>query len=187
MKINRFSLALIFIISIFSCNTEKRIEKRQKIFDNIGKKWLQLHPCSNDSSFIYIPGKRDSILIEVPIIVIDTNYANHIIDSLNKITEQKTNGCKLEIKQAYNLGYNQSDNNWKIKISKIKVPLPIIDTLKITLKDRQQLKILESDLMEANKELMNCKDQNNKSDKWFWLFIIACMFLITSIYFNIRK
>lgn len=186
---------LLVLFMVGSCNIEKRVDKQQKTFDNIGKKWLLLHPCSNDSSYIYVPGKRDSIPFIVPVMIDDTTGVARRLDSLNIYLQNKYNeqlkDCSNQVNESYKLGYNKATQIWRTKLSQIKIPIPVIDTIKITLKDKLSLKLLEQDLATANKELADSKLSNEKAqgkrDKWFLMFIIACCLLVTSIYFNIKK
>ena len=196
MKYNKLGVFLLSILFIStSCNIEKRIDRNQKAFDNIGKKWLGLHPCSNDSNYIYIEGKKDSIPFLIPVLIKDTNEIQRKIDSLNQYLQDKyrkqQNSCKSQVKESYNAGYQYAETIWKDKLSKIKVPLPVIDTIKITLKDKQQIKLLTDDLDSSkgqlNATLINLEKYKGKTDKWFLLFIIACCLLLTSIYINIKK
>jgi hypothetical protein len=197
MKSNILASAfLIVVLSIsYSCNVQRRVEKQQKIFDNIGRMWLKLHPCANDSFTIYVPGKRDSIPIEIPVIILDSNYTQKQLDSLRremqKIYTQPTEYCTEEMSRAYNLGYNAATQKWKNKLGQIKIPVPIIDTLKITLKDKQAIQLLQDDLStsrnEVNKlnvDLLNCA---SKKDKWFFWFVITFIIFTISAYFNLKK
>ena len=187
---------LIVVLSVFySCNIQKRVEKQQKVFDNIGRKWLKLHPCANDSFTIYVPGKRDSIPIEVPVIIIDTVYTKKQLDSLRiamqKIYFAPTENCIEEMDKAYRLGYNFAEEKWKGKFGQIKIPVSVVDTIKITLKDKQAIQLLQDDLAASESEVnrltiegLNCE---NKKDKWFLWFIITFILLSLSIYFNFKK
>ena len=189
----------MFAITIFyffcSCDIEKRIERQQEKFDNIGRKWLKLHPCDKDSFTIYIPGKRDSILIEMPVIIVDTNYTRKQLDSLQdelrKMYAKSSKNCTEEIKRAYNLGYNTASKNWKEKVSQIKVPIPVIDTLRITLKDKQAIQLLQDDLAVSKKQVQDLTIENltniGKKDKWFLWFVITAILLLGSIILNLIK
>lgn len=182
----------MFVLSLsVSCNIEKRVENHQKTFDNIGRKWLSLHPCANDSSIVYIPGKRDSIPIEIPIFVADLDYINTQIDSVKKIYDKKltnmSRNCDDEIRSAYFTGYKNAETIYRDKISKIKVAVPVIDTIKITLKDKQQIQLLANDLKECEKSLNEQKLKSSAKDKWFWWFIIASILFLLSAFLNLRK
>ena len=195
MRVLSVAFLLIMLSLSTSCNIEKRVQKQQETFDRIGRLWLQSHPCANDSTVIYIPGKKDSIPIEIPIIINDTTGFKKYIDSigyqLRKKYKEEQKDCDNQIKDAYNFGYQKAENIWKDKISKIKVPLPVIDTLKITLKDKQYINILQGDIKKLEYQLsqaqINEAEKKGKLDKWFLLFIIACMCLLTSLYFNFKK
>jgi hypothetical protein len=189
----------LFAITIFyffcSCNIEKRIERQQEKFDNIGRKWLKLHPCDKDSFVVYIPGKRDSVLIKVPVIIADTNYTKKQLDSLQQELRKKylkaTENCTDEISQAYTLGYNNATKIWKDKVGQIKVPIPIVDTLRITLKDKQAIQLLQDDLATSRKKVQDLTVENltniGKKDKWFLWFVITAILLLGSIILKFKK
>lgn len=187
---NKFFI-FIAIILFASCNPEKRIQKNLDRFDRIGKKWLSLHPCSNDSNTIYLPGKRDSVFFEVPIYVNDTAGLQKFVDSFSAELDKKDTACNLKALQAYKAGYKKGRNDLANKMASVKVPLPIIDTLKITLKDKLELKILKNDLDTARIQLADLKTELEKrkgsSTRWLLLFIIACLLLLFSMYINIAK
>lgn len=192
-------LSVIFLLSTLSlstsCNIEKRIEKQQERFDRIGRRWLEKNPCANDSTIIYVPGKRDSIPIVIPTIIRDTVGLKQYIDSIGAQLRKKYNeqekDCNKQIKDAYNIGYENAEVVWKDKVSKIKVPLPVIDTIKITLKDKQYINLLQADITKLKAQLSEAQlkgaEKKGKLDKWFLLFVIACMLLSASLYFNIKK
>lgn len=189
----------MFAITIFyffcSCDIEKRIERQQEKFDNIGRKWLKLHPCDKDSFTIYIPGKRDSVPIEIPLIIVDTNYTRKQLDSLQEELRKKylhiTENCTEEINQAYKLGYDNATKIWKNKVSQIKVAVPVVDTLRITLKDKQAIQLLQDDLAISKKQVQDLMVENltnmSKKDKWFLWFLITALLLLGSIYHNFKK
>ena len=197
MKSNTLGVAFfIVVLSIsYSCNIQKRVEKQQKMFDNIGREWLKIHPCANDSFTIYVPGKRDSIPIAVPVIIIDSNYTKSQLDSLQdelrRRYSQTTADCKQEIKASYNLGYSNATEKWKNALAQIKVALPVVDTLKITLKDKQAIQLLENDLVAIkinnNKLNIDILVESRKRDKWFWWFIVTFIVLSGSMYINLKK
>lgn len=187
---NKILIALSIIL-LASCNPEKRIQKNLDRFNRVGKLWLKMNPCSNDSNTIYLPGKKDSIFFEVPIYIDDTSGQQIFIDSVTNSISKKEKVCSLKIAEAYKLGYQKGKSDLMGKLSKIKVPLPVIDTLKITLKDRLELKIIKADLDTARIQLASSQAElekhKGKSTKWLLLFIIACLLLAVSIYFNIKR
>jgi hypothetical protein len=197
MKSNTLGFAfLVVVLSIsYSCNIQKRVEKQQKVFDNIGREWLRKNPCANDSFTIYVPGKRDSIPIEIPIMVVDSDYIKKQLDSLQadllEKYSQPTDNCSQEIKQSYNAGYNAATKKWEAKLGQIKVALPVVDTLKITLKDKQAIQLLQNDLAASKEELNKLNGiiliTTSKKDKWFLWFVITFILLSISIYFHLKK
>jgi hypothetical protein len=104
---------------------------------------------------------------------------------------ESSKNCTEEIKRAYNLGYNTASNNWKDKVSKIKVPVPVIDTLRITLKDKQAIQLLQDDLADSKKQVQDLTIENltniGKKDKWFLWFVITAILLLGSIILNFKK
>jgi hypothetical protein len=165
--------------------------KRQEAFNNIGRKWLELNPCNNDSSFIYLPGKADSVPVEVFITDIDSAYFNKVVDSFTSTLNGSYYTCSLKVSTAFASGYKAADLKWKKSISKIKVPKRVVDTIKITVADLQKIKLLESDLSVKSQQLAECdllaEQRKSKSTQWFWLFIVSCLLLLISVYLNISK
>jgi hypothetical protein len=76
-------------------------------------------------------------------------------------------------------------------VSKIKVPVPVIDTLRITLKDKQAIQLLQDDLADCKKQVQDLTVENltnmSKKDKWFLWFLITALLLLGSIYYNFKK
>lgn len=188
-----FAIVLSILSISTSCNIEKRIERRQEAFDKVGRKWLSQHPCANDSTYIYLPGKRDSIPLIVPVLVKDSNSIRNAIDSITRIfsVTNAHEDCEEEITYAYNKGYDKASKEWAIKLSKIKVPVPVIDTVKITLKDKQEIKLLEADLREAKAEINELKLSGEKrlgsKRSWFLLFVISTLVALLSLFYNAKK
>lgn len=182
-----FLFSLLFLtVYLLSCNIEKRIAKDKDKLDRIGKLWLQSHPCANDSSFIYVPGKADSFYFTVVELVPDTIQTKQLIDSLVKIN----NNCEKEIKSAYATGYAKSTKDWKYKLSQTKTIIRV-DTIKISVKDNQKEKILVADGLQKDKELgdltLKYEKSKRKEDKWFFWFIISCLVFIISHSFKFIK
>jgi len=195
MKLKYILSAIALFLIISSCSTEKRTLRKLEKFNKIGRAWLELNPCANDSNVVYVEGKKDSIYLEIPTYVKDTTGLSHFLDSLNKalqikFDEQRKN-CSNQVNEAYKLGYKKSSTDAQLKYSSIKIPLPSVDTIKISIKDKQQIELLKADLLNATAQLNQCQldssDKKGSSTKWFLLFIIAsCLFLI-SLFFNFKK
>jgi hypothetical protein len=191
----KYFVFLLTIAGAFSCNPVNKILKNKEQFDKVGREWLKQNPCSNDSTVIYLPSKRDSIILNIPMLIKDTSGNSFFIDSINNVLSPKYNdkkyNCKKQISESYSIGYNKAMYECKIKLSNIKIPAPIIDTLKIILKDKQQINLLTQDLYncdsELNKEKLKSEKYKGSKDKWFLLFLLACAFLIGSLYFNFKK
>ena len=190
-----YAFVLSVLSASISCNIEKRVERQQRAFDNIGRKWLSLHPCANDSTFIYIPGKRDSVPLIIPVLIKDSASLQNAIDSIQEVLQKEYTSdsldCRKKISYSYKAGYNSANADWQKRISNIKIPTATADTFKITLKDKQYIGLLQSDLSSANNQIAELKikleKNSGKKNSWFLLFLIACMVAVTSIYFNIKK
>lgn len=169
--------------------------KNQEKFDRIGREWLKLHPCTNDSNTVYLPGKIDSVPIEVPIFVIDSALVQHQIDSIVDVYQLKSaydkNACATEIKNSYQKGYSVANNEWKIRVGKIKVQTPRVDTIKVFVKDNQLIGLLNKDITIKDKQIsdlnLSLSEMKGKKNKWFWWFIILLVLLGTSTYLNIKN
>jgi hypothetical protein len=174
-----------------SCDIEKRVMKRQEAFNNIGREWLKLNPCNNDSSFIYLPGKVDSVPVEVFITDIDSTYFNKVVDSFTSTLNGSYYTCSTKVISSFADGYKAAETKWKRSISKVKVPKRVVDTIKITVADLQKIKLLESDLAVKTQRLSEsnllAEKTKSKSAQWFWLFIVSCLLLLISVYLNISK
>lgn len=187
-KHNHRILFLLFLIAIYllSCNLEKRIERDQKKLDRIGKLWLKSHPCANDSSFVYVPGKADSFYVPITELVPDTIQTKKLIDSLIKLN----NNCEKEIKSAYASGYAKSSMDWKAKLSQTKISVRV-DTIRIAIRDKQKEQVLAADCVEKDKQIneltLKVETSKRKSDKWFLWFVISCLVFIISHSFRLIK
>lgn len=165
--------------------------KRQEAFNNIGRKWLEKNPCANDSFVVYLPGKTDSIPLEIFIPVLDTEYLNKILDSIQDKYKYDSQSCKSAVKSAYVSGYNTAETKWKNKLATIKIPNKKVDTIKIFVADKQKVALLESDIINKNQKIaelnLALSEKKSKSKQWFWLFIVSCLLLIFSLYTKLKK
>lgn len=181
---------ILFIVFAFgSCNPANKILNNQEQFDRIGKKWLETHPCVNDSSVIYIQGKSDSIYINVPS-SIDTRGSISVIDYLDSIrsaANQINKICEPKIKDAYKNGYTAAIN----KVKTIKIPIYKTDTIKIVVKDKQYNQIVEQENKDLKQLYIQITDKNhkleNKNNKWFIYFLITLFLLAIVSYTKLNK
>jgi hypothetical protein len=192
MKAISITLGLILTsIAFLSCNIEERVMKRQDAFNNIGRKWLELNPCVNDSSVVYLPGRVDSVLVEVEVPVMDTPMVEKIIDSIKESFKLARLDDAMKVRISYSKGYNDADQKWISKLSNTKVPRKNADTIKIFVADKQKISLLEKDIDQLVSNLANTsielQKKIGKSKQWFWLFVVACILLSLAVYFNIKK
>lgn len=180
---------LVIILFFNSCNPAKRVINNYEQFEEVGKKWVEKNPCVNDSTVIFMPGRIDSILVNVPTdIEKPGNYSvRDVLDSIRSAANNLDNIIKPRLENAYKKGYTDAI----IKVKTIKIPVNIHDTIKIVVKDKQYNGVLESELTSIRKqwiELNTRKEIYKKnSDKWFIMFLIALGLLIIVSYINISK
>jgi hypothetical protein len=174
-------------ISLFlsSCNIEKRVLKNEERFNNIGRKWLEKNPCINDSTVTYLPG--EITILPVDEFVIDTISTQRAIDSISHLYK----GCADQVSIAYKDGYNKAISECKVKLRAISIIKRTPDTIKIVVKDKQEVKLLTQDVIDLKKQLSDAKLQSsvnsNATTKWLLLFILACILLGFSLYLNVKK
>lgn len=170
---------------LYSCNVEKRVMKNEERFNNIGRKWLEKNPCVNDSIVTYIPG--EITILPVQEIIVDTIATQKAIDSISNLYK----GCADQVSIAYKEGYNKAISECKIKLRALSITKRNPDTIKIVVKDKQEVKLLTQDVINLRNKLSESEitsiENKGVSTKWKLLFIIACLFLGISGYFNIKK
>ena len=93
-----FIFAVLACMWLTSCNPAKRIERQQENFDRIGRKWLDLHPCANDSVSVYLPGEQrtDTITTTSKVVTTDTTTLHDTIT--NTITRVITRSLHDTVK-----------------------------------------------------------------------------------------
>lgn len=185
-------LAVFLIMFVASCNPANKVMKNQEQFDKVGRKWLESNPCITDSTIVYIPGKRDSIPFEVPVYIKDDDYSVvALLDSIRRAADYIESTCAPKVLAAYKTGYQKGRADVTKQLSAVKIPLPVIDTLRITMKDKQQLRLLQSDLEKARQQIAILSVEGEKyrggRTKWFLLFLIASALFTISAYFNIKN
>lgn len=186
---SKLFIVMAILCAIFSCNPEKQILKNNEKFNRVGRKWLETHPCTNDSTIVYLPGKIDSIPYEIPIIIKDTEAINKYIDSIKK-TISSDKDCGSEILSSYNEGYDASSKMWRKQLSKMKT-ITRVDTIKISVKDKQEFKLLNQDIKERDRQIgdlkLNVEHIKRLRDKWFFLFILICTILGLRLSYKLFK
>jgi len=187
--VSRLFILMAILCAIFSCNPEKQILKRNDSFNRVGRKWLETHPCVNDSNVVYLPGKIDSIPYQVPVFIKDTEAINRSIDSIKK-TISPDKDCGDEILSSYNEGYDASSKMWRNQLAKMKT-ITRVDTIKISVKDKQQFLLLDQDIKEKDKQIgelkLNVEHTKRLRDKWFFLFILICTILALRLGYKLFK
>ena len=186
-----FFFLIGYLLLSSSCNIENRVMKNQEAFNNIGKKWLEKNPCANDSFYVYLPGKTDSIPLEIFIPVLDTEYLIKILDSIQDKYNYDSASCNSAVKAAYIVGYNSAETKWKNKLSATKIPTKRVDTIKVVVADKQKIGILEADVIAKNQKIsdlnLELSELKWKSRQWFWLFVLSMLLFIFSLSLNFRK
>jgi len=187
--VSRLFILMAILCAIFSCNPEKQILKRNDSFNRVGRKWLETHPCVNDSNVVYLPGKIDSIPYQVPVFIKDTEGIKKSIDSIVALIDTDKN-CQDEVLYAYNEGYDASSKMWSKQLSKMKLATRV-DTVKISVKDKQEFKLLDQDIKAKDKLIgelkLSVEHTKRLKDKWFFLFILICTILALRLGYKLFK
>lgn len=180
-----FILCLIFA----SCNPANRVLRNQAQFEKVGQKWLEKNPCVNDSIAIYIPGKRDSIYIEIPTGISGDEHLSvvDLLDSVRQAADYIDRTCQPRIAEAYRKGYQTAIG----RVKKIRIPVPVHDTIRVVVRDKQFAAILEQNLKVA-RETINEQEKialkaRNRGNFWFFMFLIAFFLVIVLLYNKMNK
>jgi len=181
----------IFIICLIfaSCNPAKQVLRNQSQFERVGQKWLEKNPCVNDSVAIYIPGKRDSIYIEIPTGISGDEHLSvvDLLDSVRQAADYIDRTCQPRIAAAYRKGYQTAIG----RVKTIKIAVPVHDTVRVVVRDKQFAAILEQNLKVAresiNEQEKTALTARNQRNLWFLLFLIAMLLLIVVSYHKINK
>jgi hypothetical protein len=181
----------IFIICLIfaSCNPAKQVLRNQSQFETVGQKWLEKNPCVNDSVAIYIPGKRDSKYIEIPSGISGDEHISvvDLLDSVRQAADYIDRTCQPRIAEAYRKGYQTAIG----RVKTIKIAVPVHDTVRVVVRDRQFAAILEQNLKVAresiNEQEKTALKARNQRNLWFFLFLIAILLLVVVSYHKINK
>lgn len=170
-----FILCLIFA----SCNPANRVLRNQAQFEKVGQKWLEKNPCVNDSVAIYIPGKRDSVYIQIPASISGDDHLS-VIDLLDSVREAASHidrACQPRVSAAYRKGYQTAIG----RVKTIRVPVPVHDTIRVVVRDKQFAAVLEQNLKQAKDTLVEAQRGQIKAQAqrnlWLILFLFAMLIL----------
>lgn len=158
------------LIILFGCNPAKQVLKNKEQFEKIGKKWAEENPCVGDSTITYIPGQTDSIYYPVEI----------IRDSIHTEIDTITGDCSADIKKAYSKGYDKAISQFK----QVKIPLPRVDTLKITVPDKRAENILREQVGTLTVQALTWK---KAAQIRLWIAIGLGLLLILLVILLIKK
>ena len=153
-------LIVLILIAFAGCNPAKRLLKEHRDFEQIGSEWAKLHPCANDSTFIFSEGRIDSFYVPVP--VTDTAGLRLVIDSVKKAIALKyianKTDCNSQVNEAFTTGYQRA---WYL-CGKIKIPIKEPDTIKAAVVDRRTEKALSNQTQDLSAVLASEKDISAK-------------------------
>lgn len=174
---------LILLLFVFGCSAEKKAMKKdaqavdrvlgsRTLIDKIKPAVLELYPCANDTTEVFISGGIDSI-----------PYPVTQIDTVTEISEG---------------GYMQGFIDGQEVILKRKIPVKRADTIKVTVVDRQKQKAdaetinqLQVNISSLNGQILEKDKALSKPNPWIWYFIIAVVLLLLSniawVYLKILK
>lgn len=174
---------LILLLFLFGCNAQKKVIKKdaqavdrvlgsRTLIDKIKPAVLDLYPCANDTTEVFVSGGIDSI-----------PYPVTQIDTVTEISEG---------------GYMQGFIDGQEAILKRKIPVKRADTIKVTVVDRQKQKAdaetinqLQVNISSLNGQILEKDKALSKPNPWIWYFIIALVLLLLSniawVYLKILK
>lgn len=200
-------IVLLLLTAVFSCNPAKQAARKdQKALDRVMTspsllktaygRGAELWPCANDTTFIFKPGRIDSMYLPV---MFDTTDRDRIKDSILAIANDD---CNDQVKAAFDMGVDVTEK----KYSKIKVPVYRPDTLAGFIVDGTLAKRLMDSLHEKDKLLSNWSGRAEEWAKWaakteavnqkkqstqFWVIVGLVVALILSngawAYFKFKK
>ncbi len=179
-----------------SCNPEKiaarkdrkaleRVETNISLLNDAWTKGSAIWPCANDTSFVFRPGKTDSIYFPV---MYDTADRDRIKDSIMAgMVQPMQDECNEKIKKAFDLGMEVATK----EVAKIKIPVRRPDTLAGYIVDRELAKSLLDTLAQKKQDIFYLK---GRSDQWqaeaakqlseklhlFWWLLAAVALLVGS-------
>jgi len=170
---------LILCLIFASCNPANRVLRNQAQFEKVGQKWLEKNPCVNDSIAIYIPGKRDSVYIQIPAAISGDDHLSVIdlLDSVRQAANHIDRACQPRVAAAYRKGYQTAIG----RVKTIRVPVQVHDTIRVVVRDRQFAAVLEQNLKQAKDTLVEAQrgqiKAQNQRNLWLILFLFAMLVL----------
>ena len=191
------------------CSPARQLEKaKQRVllnpsaFDEVGRKYVDLNPCTNDSTSEFKAGGIDSATIQEyydwvngKFYTVDTSWAYRLnnTDDVKGVTTPYIGPAiqfgvpKEDVKKAFAVGYKQG-----VKDFIAKHPPRLPDTLKTSVKDKQLIKLLEADIARVLQEnahlkgVIKVKDEtietlHKKVTGWIWWLVLVCSLGVAGI------
>lgn len=156
----RLAITILTLLLLTGCDPAKKILNNKEAFDKVGTEWAKQHPCANDTAWIKLPGKVDSIAY--PVLVTDTSSLQDIIDSISIALADKYNtsidDCNRQVDEAFKIGYKKAEYEY----SKKKLPVKQPDTVIRTIVDNRTIDVLKADNNRKSEELNKEKDKSAK-------------------------
>lgn len=168
----------IIICVLFACNPVKKVLNNPDHYNRVKDSVIARGACVNDTTYVYKPGRIDSVPFPVPIVKkeVDPLLLQRAIDSaVNKNDEL----CLYGLQESYKFGYNDAIDS----IRKLKQAVKQPDTLKGYVRDSALLDVLHrsyqkqladsSSLIQATKTKLLAAEAaaaewERKAKKLFW-------------------
>ena len=156
-------LFLFWLFSLAGCNPTKKIEQAKqrvmldkKAFDEVGRNFVTLHPCANDTAWKFIKGGTDSI--PYPVIYFDSAAYKTFKDSLEIIGANDFNNG---VEKAFVQGFDAARKQYESK----KIAVPRADTLKGAIVDIQKERLLDDQINMLDVQVGVLTGQSSEKDR----------------------
>lgn len=180
LKFNAAGMFIGCILLLFACNPAKqaarkddkaidRVTGSRKLIDRMLPIVLDLYPCANDTTTVWIAGGVDSIPYPVP--KLDTAQKKKVIDSLNAAF---ASDCDVAMNESYESGYK----NAVLDMQRKKAPVPLPDTIIKTIVDKQRAKADAQTIQQLQTQVNTLQSLIDEKGKWLWWFIGALVLLV---------
>lgn len=197
--------AITALILFTGCSTQKKLDRAKQMVlldptarHDVFLKELQFFPCANDSSTTFVEGGVDSVSLRAYFDWLNgirpegEIYDGRVVipgDSVFIVNPVDTATvswpCADTLTVYYKRGYA---DGVKYLLNK-KIPIPRPDTIKTSIRDKQQIGVLKESIAKEKEENARLKGivdtqekEIGKKDKkitgWIWLFIAAVVLLI---------
>jgi hypothetical protein len=161
------------VLLFFSCNPEKvtarkdlkavnRVLAKRPLLDTVGRAWLALNPCLNDSSTVYVKG--DTLVFSDSVLIHDTDKVTHVITDRWYITKR----VQTTVTKLMTVRDGQKERLLEQDLDKA----------------NKQVVQSKTETIQAQKERDN---ERKKKNLYFWLLIGAGALTVVGVILKLKK